>query len=114
MNQEDAESEPEAPTRKRSRMNNTDSDNNDGTNEETEVINGGHQFVILYSPWLRLGEGTFKVEYNPELDESERFENGDNKVQGQLQEIKKLLGAQLFDELSSEAWIAKVVSQHFN
>lgn len=86
------------------------------TNEETEVSNGGHKFVMLYSPWLRLGEGTFKVKYNPELDEadSERFENSDNKVQGQLREIKELLGDQLFDELSSEAWIAKAVSHNFN
>jgi hypothetical protein len=91
---------------KRSR---TDPDNNN--DEETKVINSGHLFVMLHSLWLRHGEGTFDVEYNPEWDDAERFENADNKVQGQLQEIKVLLGSQLFGELSSEAWIAKAVSQ---
>lgn len=66
---------------------------------------------MLHCPWLRLGEGTFKKKYNSEFDDAERFENAENKVQGQLQEIKELLGAQLFDELSSEAWIAKAVSR---
>lgn len=95
-------------------MNNVDPNDDDGTGEESEVINAGRRFVMLYSPWLRLGEGTFKVDYDPESDEAERFENSGNKVQGQLREIKKVLGAQLSVEMSSEAWIAKAVSQRFN
>lgn len=100
-----------APPSKRSRFNGADSDD-DSTNEDL-VIKAGHQFVILYSPWLRLGEGIFKIEYVPELDEEQRFENGDNKVQGQLQEIRKLLRAGLSAELS-ETWLIKAVSRHID
>ena len=93
-------------------MSNQDPDDSDnGTNEETKVIDAGRQFVILYSPWLRLREGTFKSEYDPDSEEGERFENGDNKVQGQLREIMKVLGARLSDKMFSETWIAKAVSQ---
>lgn len=65
---------------------------------------------MLYSPWLRLGEETFKAEYDPEVDEAERFENGDSKVQRQVHEIVKVLGTRLASEMSSERWIAKAVS----
>jgi hypothetical protein len=68
---------------------------------------------MLYSPWLRDGEGTFKVECDPESDEAERFESADNKIQGEVREIKMVLGARLSDEMSSEPWIAKAVSQQF-
>lgn len=64
---------------------------------------------MLYSPWLRLGEATFKVEYDAEADEAERFENGVNKVQGQVHEIIRILGTRLASEMSSETWIAKAV-----
>jgi len=65
---------------------------------------------MLYSPWLRLGEETFKVEYDLDAIEAERFENGDNKVQGQVHEIVRILGTRLALEMSSETWIAKAVS----
>lgn len=65
---------------------------------------------MLYSPWLRHGEETFKVEYDSEVDEAERFENSDNRVQGQIHEIVKVLGPRLASEMSSETWIGKVVS----
>ena len=64
---------------------------------------------MLYSPWLRLGEETFKVEYDPEANEAECFENSDNKVQGQVHEIVKIFGTRLASEMSSETWIAKAV-----
>lgn len=100
--------DPEAPLSKRSRT-----DDSGEPDPETQVISTGHQFVILYSPWLRLGEETFKVEYVEESIETERFENSDSKVQGQLREIRKVLGTQLAGEMVSEAWIAKAVSQTF-
>ena len=68
---------------------------------------------MLYSLWLRHGEATFKVECDPELDEAEHFESADNKIQGEVREIKIVLGAQLSGEMSSEPWIAKAVSQPF-
>jgi len=80
--------------------------------EETQVINVGHNFVMLYMLWLQLGDGTFKVEYNPELIDAECFENNDNRVQAQIREIRKVLCTQLAGVMSSEAWIAKVESFH--
>ena len=64
-------------------------------------------------PWLRNGEGTFKVKCNLDSEEAERFENAKNKIQGQVREIKMVLGVQLSGEMSSEAWIVKAVSQFF-
>lgn len=49
------------------------------------------------------------MEYDPDADEAERFENGDNKVQGQVHEIIKILGTRFAKEMSSEKWIAKAV-----
>ena len=103
-NQNDQEDDPEAPLLKRSWTNEPGE-----PDPEAQVISAGHQFVILYSPWLRLGEETFKVEYNAEVDEAEHFENGNNKVQGQVHEIIKILGTCLASEMSSETWIAKAV-----
>lgn len=64
---------------------------------------------MSYAPWLRIGEATFNVEYDPEADEAERFENGENKVQGQVHEIIRILGNQLAKEMSSGTWVAKAV-----
>ncbi|PPQ93016.1 hypothetical protein CVT25_006096 [Psilocybe cyanescens] len=118
-NQEEDGSDTESPPPKRSRTNNEESGNYKGETEKTQVINAGHQFVILYSLWLWLGAGTFKVEYDPNSNEAKHFENEDSRVQGQLQEIKQVLGPHLFSKISSEAWIAKAFtksmkSQHSN
>jgi hypothetical protein len=96
----------DAPPSKRSR-----SDDSEELDAETHVISAGHLYVIIYAPWLRLGEETFKVEYDPEADQDERFENSENKAQGQLHEIIRVLGSRFAKEVSSEAWIAKAV--HF-
>jgi len=82
----------------------------DSTSEETRVINAGHKFVIIYALWLRSGEEVFKIDYNPDLDKAERFENIENKDQGQLREVRMVLGCQLANEMASETWIAKAVS----
>jgi hypothetical protein len=112
MNQGEDAPNTQAPHTKRARASNKDSDDSsEGLNEETQVINAGHHFVMLCSPWLRR-QDIFKVEYNPDFDEEERFENGDNMNQGQLQEIMKVLpvGARSSEQMS-EPWIARVVSQ---
>lgn len=108
-NQEDEGTTAEAHPSKRSRKND-DLEDSEATSEETQVINAGHKFVMLYAPWLRIGDGTFKVEYDAELIDAERFESNDNRVQAQIREIRKVLGAQLAGVMSSEAWIAKAVN----
>ena len=110
-NEKDNVDNEEGPPSKRSRIN--DVDHQDGNDEETQVTSAAHRFVMLYSPWLRLGEATFKVDCDPEWDEAERFETVDNKIQGEIQGIKIVLGPQLSGEMSSEPWIAKAVSQPF-
>jgi len=99
----------EAPPTKRTRAN---GDLDDSTNEETQVVNAGHKFVMVYSLWLRLGEDMFKIDFNPDINDAERFENIENKDQGQLHEIRKVLGWQLANDVSSETWIAKAVSRN--
>ena len=49
------------------------------------------------------------MEYDPEADQAERFENSENKVQGQLHEIIKILGSSFARVISSEAWVVKAV-----
>ena len=110
INQEEDNNSEEAPPSKWSQTNDVDWDEN---NEGTQVTSAGHHFVMLYSLWLQHGEAMFKVEYNPELDKAEHFESANNKIQGEVQEIKTVLGAQLSGEMFSEPWIAKVVSQSF-
>ena len=48
------------------------------------------------------------------MNHGDRFENSHNKAQGQVQEVMEVLGARLSEEMSSESWIAKAVSQQFN
>ena len=109
-NQEEDDNSEEAPPSKWSQTNDVDQDEND---EETLVTSTGDCFVMLYSLWLWHGEAMFKVEYNPELDEAGCFESADNKIQEEVQEIKIVLRAQLSGKMSSEPWIAKVMSQPF-
>jgi hypothetical protein len=108
-NQEDEEAlDPEVPPTKRTRTN-SELEDPETKNEEIQAINAGHQFVMLYSPWLRSPEETFRAEYIQDFNEAERFENNENKVQAQLREIMKILGSQLSSEISSETWISKAV-----
>lgn len=110
MNQQEDSSDTEARPSKRRRTNGED----ERTDDFNHVIDAGRKFVILCSPWLRLGEGTFTIKYDPEMNHGDRFENSHNKAQGQVQEVMEVLGARLSEEMSSESWIAKAVSQQFN
>jgi hypothetical protein len=59
--------------------------------DDTFVYQAGHKFFLTYSPWIRLGEDMFEIEFNEAYTETERFENDETKAQGQLQEIWSLL-----------------------
>jgi len=63
---------------------------------------------MMYGLWLHLGENTFKVPYNHDTSNSERFENIENKVQEELHEIMQILGPRLSQEIS-EPWLIKAV-----
>ena len=79
----------------------TDSDNetlddtNAGQAEDDFVNNVGHKFSIIYAHWVHKGTDIFKVKLVNIYDAAQRFENNNNKAQGQLQEIVSLLQEQL-------------------
>ncbi|KAF8994668.1 hypothetical protein BDQ17DRAFT_1251509, partial [Cyathus striatus] len=99
----DDDSDIEAPVRKRIHTAPSDSDEQD---IRTQVVNAGRKYVILCGLWLRLGAGTFQVVYNPETTDYERFENAQNKIQGQIREIREILGPGLAADMSSDMCIA--------
>ncbi|KAH9970790.1 hypothetical protein BGW80DRAFT_540110 [Lactifluus volemus] len=110
-NLEEDGSNTDAPPSKRRRSNSKDHDGgNDGAKED-KVIQAGHQFAILHSLWLQHddnAEKLFSVEFDPTSDESERFESTDNMIQGQLREIREVLGMEASEVF--EPWVAKAVS----
>jgi hypothetical protein len=67
--------------------------------EDEFVKNIGHKFCIIYAPWVHKGADIFKIKFDDTYDGTERFENDDNKVQGQLQEIVGLLEEKLSQEI---------------
>lgn len=106
MSEDDQDNTNRASQRRRK----NDEDPNEAMDESDQVIKAGRHFIILHSLWLHRGEATFKVEYDPDFDLAERFENKDTNIQAQLHEIKEVLGDKLFADIPSETWIAKVVS----
>ncbi|KAF9554036.1 hypothetical protein CPC08DRAFT_753896 [Agrocybe pediades] len=93
--------ETEEPTRKKSR---THSHAQADKAYEEKARQAGHLFVINKGLFLQAGVETFGTALDPEFDEAQRFENADNKIQGQLREIMKVLGPQLSDEIT-DAWL---------
>jgi len=60
--------------------------------------------------WVRKGADIFKIKFDNTYDATERFENDDNKVQGQLREIVGLLQEQLSQEtIFSQKWVRREV-----
>jgi hypothetical protein len=81
-----------------------------GQAEDEFISNIGHKFCILYAPWVRKGQDIFKLKLDDAYDTSERFENDDNKVQGQLHEMVGLLKDQLTqDTILSQKWVRREV-----
>jgi len=112
-------SEGSAHRSKRQRTRNptpTDSDNETlgdtgaGQAEDEFVNNVGHKFCIIYALWVRKGADIFKLKLDDTYDPSQRFENDDNKVQGQLQEIVGLLRERLDqDAILHQKWVRREV-----
>jgi hypothetical protein len=92
----------------------SDDENQDDTStgqaEDEFVNNIGHKFCIIYAPWVHKGADIFKIKFDDIYDATERFEDDDNKVQGQLQEIVGLLKEQLSqDIILSQKWVRREV-----
>ena len=73
------------------------------------VYQAGHKFFLLYAPWLRGGEDIFEIDIDEGYNAAERFENDDNKAQGQLQEILGLLCPKFEQQTLSQRWIRQQV-----
>ncbi len=77
--------------------------------QEHFVYQAGHKFFLLYAPWLHGGEDIFEVPIDEQYNAAERFENDENKAQGQLQEILGLLCAKFEQQTLSQRWIRRQV-----
>jgi hypothetical protein len=64
----------------------------------------------MYAPWVHNGSDIFKYKFNDTYDATERFENDNTKIQGQLQEIVGLLEERLSqDTILSQKWVRREV-----
>jgi hypothetical protein len=55
-----------------------------GQEAEESVCQAGHYFFLVCGPWLWRGEKIFQTTFDDNYTEKTRFENGGNKIQGQL------------------------------
>jgi hypothetical protein len=81
--------------------------------DDTFVYQAGHKFFLIYGPWLHFGEAAFESEFNEAYNAAERFENENNKVQGQLQEIWSLLHGKFERDVLQRKWVCKMVCHFF-
>jgi hypothetical protein len=89
------------------------------SDERDETINGadehfvfqaGHKFFLLHAPWIRSGDGLFETSIDEDYVTAERFENDDNKSQGQLKEILDLLKVKFQPQDLRQRWLRRQVS----
>ena len=80
--------------------------------DEQLVFQAGHKFFLLYGPWIHSGDGLFETNIDGSYNPSERFENDQNKSQGQLKEILNLLQAK-FQPYMHQRWLRRQVSGDF-
>jgi len=101
----------------RSRLSPTGSDNEDeelgSRADDTFVYQAGHKFFLTYGPWIHLGDDIFGIESDKAYDALERFENDENKAQGQLQEIWSLLRGRFEWEVLQQKWVCRAVRCFF-
>lgn len=78
--------------------------------DEHFVFQAGHKFFLLYAPWIRSGDGLFETKIDQHYNPSERFENDENKLQGQLKEILDLLQVKFQPQALHQRWLRRQVS----
>jgi hypothetical protein len=74
------------------------------------VFQAGHKFFLLYGPWIRSGDGLFEIHIDQHFNPSERFENDQNKSQGQLKEVLNLLQMKFQSQTVHQRWLQRQVS----
>jgi hypothetical protein len=78
--------------------------------DESFVFQAGHKFFLLYAPWIRSGDGIFETSIDEQYVMAERFENDNNKSQGQLKEILDLLTVRFQPQALRQRWLRRLVS----
>ena len=78
--------------------------------DEHFVFQAGHKFFLLHAPWIHSGEGLFEISIDQDYNPSERFENDENKSQGQLKEIFDLLQVKFQPQAQNQRWLRRQVS----
>jgi hypothetical protein len=81
--------------------------------DDTFVYQAGHKFFLIYGPWICLGEDMFKTEFDEAYTKNEQFENGENKVQGQLQKLLNLLNGKFEHNVLRQKWAQRAVHYFF-
>jgi hypothetical protein len=81
--------------------------------DDTFVYQAGHKFFLVYCPWIHLGEDMFDTEFDEAHNATERFENDESKVQGQLQEIWSLLQGKFERDVLRQRWAHRAVRYPF-
>jgi hypothetical protein len=81
--------------------------------DDTFVYQAGHKFFLVYSAWIHLGEDIFETEFDETYNETERFENNENKAQGQLQEIWSLYRGKFERDVLQQKWAQRAVCYFF-
>ena len=77
---------------------------------ERFVYQAGHKFFLLRAPWIHSGDDIFDINIDEDYDVAERFENDENKLQGQLKEIFDLLRENFQQQALRQRWLRRQVS----
>lgn len=77
---------------------------------EESIRQAGHYFLLVCGPWLRRGEKIFQMAFDNSYTEKTRFENGHNKIQGQLRDILTVLPEKFHDNQFTSKLMSKMVS----
>lgn len=81
--------------------------------DDTFVYHAGHKFFLIHGPWIHLGEDLFETKFDEAYNAAERFENDENKAQGQLQEVWSLLSGKFERVALQQKWVHRAVRYFF-
>ena len=82
--------------------------------DDTYVYHAGHKFFLIHGPWIRLADDLFGTKFDEAYNAVERFENDENKAQGQLQEVWSLLCGKFERVALQQKWVHRAVRDLFN
>jgi len=80
----------------------------DADTEEVSMV--AKMFTIMNLFWLHDEQKTFRTRVDEQYDDLQRFENLENKIQGQISDILDVLPSRYADILYNNAWLSQTVS----